>query len=91
MPVSASIIASALCTSFSIRSMRFDNLRTLGFVLFLTAAAFSGLMLAVLDRVRLAGGPSLCGGLSRVIGWLTLGSDCFISRSLDCCSLPIAR
>ena len=34
----------------------------------LAAAAFSILLLAVLDRVLLAGGPLLCGILSRVVG-----------------------
>ena len=51
------------------------------------AAAFSILLLAVLDRVLLAGGPSLCGILSRVVGWLTLGSDCFIPQLSDFLSL----
>jgi hypothetical protein len=40
----------------------------LDFALFLTAAALSGLALAVLDCVLLAGGPSLCVILSRVVG-----------------------
>ncbi len=48
------------------------------------AAAFSVLMLVVLDCVLLAGGPSLCGVLSRVVGWLTLGSDCFILQLSAC-------
>ena len=61
----------------SICSMRFDNLcmQRLGRPTALAVAAFSILMLSVLDRVLLAGGPSLCGVLSRVVGWLTLGSD----------------
>ena len=42
----------------------------------LVAAAFSILMLAVLDRVLLAGGPLLLNLLSRVVGWLALGSGC---------------
>jgi hypothetical protein len=39
--------------------MRSDSRRLLDFAFFLTAAAFSGLLLAVFDRVLLAGGPSL--------------------------------
>ncbi len=72
--------------------MRFDNLRMLHFgrPFVCMAAAFSVLMVVVLDRVRLAGGPSLCDVLSRVISWLTLGNDCFILRLTDCLSLPIA-
>ena len=71
--------------------MRFDNLRMmhLGRPFALVAAAFSVLMLAVLDHVLLAGGPSLCGILSLVVGWLTLGSDCIISRLLDFLLIPI--
>ena len=46
----------------------------------LVAAAFSILMLAVLDRVLvLAGGPLLCVLLPHVVGWLTLGSGCLSS------------
>ena len=45
----------------------------------LVVAAFSILMLAVLDRVLLAGGPSLCVLLLHVVGWLTLGSGCLSS------------
>ena len=55
----------------------------LGLPFSLVAAAFSILMLAVLDRVLLAGGPSLCGILSHVVGWLTLGSDCFIGVACE--------
>ncbi len=60
--------------------MRFDNLcmQRIGQLTALAAAAFSILMLAVLDCVLLAGGPLLCGILLRVVGWLTLVSDCFI-------------
>ena len=71
--------------------MRFDNLRMqrLGRPTALAAAAFSILMMAFLDHVLLAGGPLLCGILPRVVGWLTLGSDCFISRSSDFLSLAL--
>jgi len=55
----------------------------------LMAAAFSVLMPVVLDCVLLAGGPLLCGVLSRVVGWFTLGSDCFILRLSDCLLLLI--
>ena len=55
----------------------------------LVADAVSIQMFPVLDHVLLAGGPSLCGILSRVVGWLTLGSDCFILRSFDCLLLAI--
>jgi hypothetical protein len=71
--------------------MRFDNLCKLHFgqPFVLMAAAFSILLLVVLDRVLLAGGPLLCGVLSRVVGWPTLGSDCFILQSSDHLLLPI--
>ena len=45
----------------------------------LVAAAFSILMLAVLDRVLLSDGPSLVNLSSRVVGWLILGSGCLSS------------
>ena len=45
----------------------------------LVAAAFSILMLAVLDCVLLAGGPLLVNLLPRVVGWITLGSGCLPS------------
>ena len=74
--------------------MRFDDppVQCLGRPTGLAATTFSILLLAVLYRVLLAGGPSLCGILSRVVGWLILGSDCFILRlsnflslALECC------
>ena len=51
----------------------------LGQTFALVAAAFSILMLAVLDRVLLAGGPLLFVLSVHVVGWLTLGSGCLSS------------
>ena len=81
MPVSVSITAGASWTSFSILSMRFDNrcMLRLGRPFAIVAAAFSVLMLAVLDRVLLAGGPLLVNLWLHVVGWLTLGSGCLSS------------
>ena len=61
--------------------MRFDRLclLRLSHSFALVAAVVLILMLAVLDRVLLAGGPSLVNLLSRVVGWLTLGSGCLSS------------
>jgi hypothetical protein len=54
--------------------IRFDNCLLLHFgrTFSLVAAAFSILMVAVFDRVLLAGGPLLRVVFSRVVGWLTL-------------------
>ena len=61
--------------------MRFNNLRMLrlGRPFALVAAAFSILVLTVLDLVLLAGGPLVCVLLLHVVGWLTLGSGCLSS------------
>ena len=61
--------------------MRFDSrcMLRLGCPFALVAAVFSILMLVVLDRVLLAGGPLLVNLLSRVVGWPTLGSGCLSS------------
>jgi hypothetical protein len=63
-----------LCTSFSIRLIRFDNCLLLHFgqAFSLVAAAFSILMVAVFNHVLLAGGPLLRVVFSRIVGWLTL-------------------
>ena len=96
MPVSASITDKDSWTSFSIFFMRRNNrcVQCLGLPTALAAAAFPILLLAVLDHVLLAGGSSLSDILSRVVGWLTLGSDCLIlqlsisfSLALKCCVL----
>ena len=81
MPVSESITASALWTSFSILSIRFDNRRMLplGHPFALVADAFSILILAVLDCVLLADSPSLFNLSLHVVGWFTLGSGCLSS------------
>ena len=70
LPVSASNTASALWTSFSIFSMRFDRrcLLHLGRSFALVASVVSLRMLAVFDFVLLAGGPSLVNLLSHVVG-----------------------